>query len=199
LAIVPLVMRGPTTVLTHRGLSPHQFTPMSGAHKSAPGKGGITSLFHALRPCPALPERYRCREMRAILLLLLLSVLVSCSSTPSTKATLGARVRAVNETLKAYHSDLHDYPEQLSALRPRYLSADIPLHEEQYPESLRPLWSQYEQLELPSAPVYQRIAKDCFLSYRRIDRDNYSLQLIANGRFVGPECKSATSGKAGGR
>src|SRR5208282_609997 len=31
-AIVPLVMRGPTTVFTHRGLSPHQFTPMSGAH-----------------------------------------------------------------------------------------------------------------------------------------------------------------------
>jgi hypothetical protein len=32
LAIVPLVMKGPTTVFTHRGLSPHQFTPMSGAH-----------------------------------------------------------------------------------------------------------------------------------------------------------------------
>ena len=31
-AIVPLVMRGPTTAFTHRGLSPHQFTPMSGAH-----------------------------------------------------------------------------------------------------------------------------------------------------------------------
>ena len=26
-AIVPLVMKGPATVLTHRGLSPHQFTP----------------------------------------------------------------------------------------------------------------------------------------------------------------------------
>jgi hypothetical protein len=32
LAIVPFVMKDPTTVLTHRGLSPHQFTPMSGAH-----------------------------------------------------------------------------------------------------------------------------------------------------------------------
>ena len=31
--IVHLVMRGPTTAFTHRGLSPHQFTPMSGAHK----------------------------------------------------------------------------------------------------------------------------------------------------------------------
>src|ERR1035438_9273418 len=27
-------MRGPTTVSTHRGLSPHQFTPMSGAHQA---------------------------------------------------------------------------------------------------------------------------------------------------------------------
>jgi hypothetical protein len=34
LAIVPLVMKGPTTVFTHRGLSPHQFTPVSGAHKA---------------------------------------------------------------------------------------------------------------------------------------------------------------------
>ena len=33
-AIVPLVMRDPTTVFIHRGLSPHQFTPMSGAHKT---------------------------------------------------------------------------------------------------------------------------------------------------------------------
>jgi hypothetical protein len=29
------------------------------ANKSAPGKGGITSLFHARRPCPALPEPHR--------------------------------------------------------------------------------------------------------------------------------------------
>src|ERR1041385_9214156 len=33
-AIVPLVMKGPTTVFLHRGLSPHQFTPMSGAHEA---------------------------------------------------------------------------------------------------------------------------------------------------------------------
>jgi HEAT repeat protein len=30
-------MRGPTTAFTHRGLSPHQFTPMSGAHHPATG------------------------------------------------------------------------------------------------------------------------------------------------------------------
>jgi len=44
-AIVPFVMKGPTTVFTPRGLAcravakgeggaPHQFTPMSGAHQS---------------------------------------------------------------------------------------------------------------------------------------------------------------------
>ena len=44
-AIVPLGTRGPTTVFTHRGLpglaeafsegrSPHQFTPMPGAHQA---------------------------------------------------------------------------------------------------------------------------------------------------------------------
>jgi hypothetical protein len=32
---------------------------MNRANKSAPGKGGITFLFHAARACPALPERYR--------------------------------------------------------------------------------------------------------------------------------------------
>jgi hypothetical protein len=33
LAILPFDMKGPITAFTHRGLSPHQFTPMSGAHK----------------------------------------------------------------------------------------------------------------------------------------------------------------------
>jgi hypothetical protein len=33
-AIVPLVMKSQTTVLAHRGLSPHQSTPMSGAHQT---------------------------------------------------------------------------------------------------------------------------------------------------------------------
>jgi hypothetical protein len=42
-AIVPLVMKGPTTVLTHRGLSPHQFTPMSGAHYSMQRMGASRS------------------------------------------------------------------------------------------------------------------------------------------------------------
>ena len=43
--VTPLrsVMRGPTPVFTHRGLSPHQFASMSGAHK--PLKRAGTSLF----------------------------------------------------------------------------------------------------------------------------------------------------------
>jgi hypothetical protein len=44
-AIVPLSMRDPTTVFTHRGLSPHQFTPMSGAHQGAAANAGIASRF----------------------------------------------------------------------------------------------------------------------------------------------------------
>jgi hypothetical protein len=32
--ILPLIERDLMTVFTHRGLSPHQFTPMSGAHQS---------------------------------------------------------------------------------------------------------------------------------------------------------------------
>jgi hypothetical protein len=44
-AIVPLVMKGPTTVLTHRGLSPRQFTPMSGAHEADTPNPAMTSLF----------------------------------------------------------------------------------------------------------------------------------------------------------
>jgi len=35
----------PTAVFPHRGLAPHQFTPMSGAHKPAAPNAAITSLF----------------------------------------------------------------------------------------------------------------------------------------------------------
>jgi hypothetical protein len=46
LAIVPLIMKGPTTVLTHRGLSPHQFTPMSGAHQPDAQNAAMAVRFH---------------------------------------------------------------------------------------------------------------------------------------------------------
>ena len=54
LAIVPLVMRGPTTVFTHRGLSPHQFTPMSGAHqRSWSGRRASRFCLHLSASGPA--------------------------------------------------------------------------------------------------------------------------------------------------
>jgi len=47
--IVPLVMRRPTTVFTHRGLSPRQLTPMSGAHKAHAVDAPIAFVLHLLR------------------------------------------------------------------------------------------------------------------------------------------------------
>src|SRR6266496_441878 len=38
-AIVLTVKASPTAVFPHRGLAPHQFTPMSGAHKSVERTG----------------------------------------------------------------------------------------------------------------------------------------------------------------
>src|SRR5436309_7901091 len=38
-AMLTLVMRASLTVFPHRGLSPHQFTPMSGAHKTVQRTG----------------------------------------------------------------------------------------------------------------------------------------------------------------
>ena len=68
--ILPLVMSGLTTVFTHRGLSPHQFTPMSGAHQpvQATAACGFVSLLWFLFMCPfcrprslpaAVPDLFR--------------------------------------------------------------------------------------------------------------------------------------------
>ncbi len=43
-AILPLVMKGRTTVFPHRGLSPHQFTPISGAHHCVQAMPGFALL-----------------------------------------------------------------------------------------------------------------------------------------------------------
>ena len=48
--ILPLAMRGSLTVFPHRGLSPHQFTPMSGAHQITGANAGGS---------PRLPNRTR--------------------------------------------------------------------------------------------------------------------------------------------
>jgi len=62
LAIVPLVMKGPTAVFTHRGLSPHQFTPMSGAHKPVEPTGTSRFCQRAVEALRRLvPAAHRCR------------------------------------------------------------------------------------------------------------------------------------------
>jgi hypothetical protein len=62
-AIVILVMRGSATVSAHRGLSPHQFTPMSGAHEQIVPMtwGAVTLLFQSdtLRALPVLAHPCR--------------------------------------------------------------------------------------------------------------------------------------------
>jgi hypothetical protein len=55
--ILPLIQRDLMTVFTHRGLSPHQFTPMSGAHQSSHRMSGqhilpgIGRSFRAAHRC----------------------------------------------------------------------------------------------------------------------------------------------------
>jgi hypothetical protein len=46
----------PNHVLTHRGLSPHQFTPMSGAHEVTTADGGWRVLFAFGAQWPAAAE-----------------------------------------------------------------------------------------------------------------------------------------------
>jgi hypothetical protein len=43
--ILPSIMKDRLTVFIHRGLSPHQFTPMSGAHQTSRGNGGEPFRF----------------------------------------------------------------------------------------------------------------------------------------------------------
>ena len=122
--------------------------------------------------------------MKATLSLVFLSVLVGCASAPSPAAKAAARWHSVIAALKLYHEEVRDYPRRLVELHPYYLSADVPLHDEKYPASLRQVWSTYRGIDPQWAPTYQRLGKDYFVSYRRIDQDNYSLQLFHGGRLV---------------
>jgi hypothetical protein len=54
-----LAMRGSLTVFPYRGLPPHQFTPMSGAHHAAAGNGAITLVLYFVRLRRAVPEQIR--------------------------------------------------------------------------------------------------------------------------------------------
>jgi hypothetical protein len=58
-ANVPLVMRGPTTVFTHRKLSPHQFTPMSRAHERPAVHAGWAVLSAFSRAWPRATQAKR--------------------------------------------------------------------------------------------------------------------------------------------
>jgi hypothetical protein len=55
--MLTFVMNASLTAFPHRGLSPHQFTPMSGAHHRSAGNGAGASLFHALAQVRAVPDR----------------------------------------------------------------------------------------------------------------------------------------------
>jgi len=58
-AILPLVMKGRTAVFPHRGLSPHQFTPMSGAHHRPGVDAEWRVLFAFLRTRPRATQAVR--------------------------------------------------------------------------------------------------------------------------------------------
>jgi hypothetical protein len=60
-ATLPLAMRGRTTMFPHRGLSPHQFTPMSGAHQRVQRTGASRfSLGRIQRHCRLAPVADLC-------------------------------------------------------------------------------------------------------------------------------------------
>ncbi len=52
-------MNARLTAFSHRGLAPHQFTPMSGAHQAASGNGAVASGCDALRRSRAVPDQRR--------------------------------------------------------------------------------------------------------------------------------------------
>ncbi len=52
-AIVLTMKASPTAVFPHRGLAPHQFTPMSGAHKTVQRTGGSRFARTEIRNSPA--------------------------------------------------------------------------------------------------------------------------------------------------
>src|SRR5258708_2075478 len=63
-ATLPLVMRGRTTVFPHRGLSPHQFTPMSGAHEVTAPDAANPLCLHAERRWRGPGEFFRYARRR---------------------------------------------------------------------------------------------------------------------------------------
>lgn len=99
--------------------------------------------------------------MKVILPVILLSVLVGCASAPSPQAEATSHVRPIIAALQAYHHESGDYPQQLDGLRPHYLRADVPFHDN---TDTKHIWY-------------------CF--YDRVDQNHYSLQ------FYTPPCSEA--------
>src|SRR5437899_2426242 len=58
-AIVPIMKASPTAVFPHRGLAPHQFTPMSGAHQTLDRmtRSAVSRMFQCGRPWRAPRHR----------------------------------------------------------------------------------------------------------------------------------------------
>jgi ornithine cyclodeaminase/alanine dehydrogenase-like protein (mu-crystallin family) len=66
-AIVLTMTASPTAVFPHRGLAPHQFTPMSGAHHQMTGKQEIISrLLKANEPVVKDTAQIRLVTSRAL-------------------------------------------------------------------------------------------------------------------------------------
>jgi hypothetical protein len=64
-AIVLTMKASPTAVFPHRGLAPHQFTPMSGAHKPDAVNPAIASRFHVGRHWRGVTDTERWPELVA--------------------------------------------------------------------------------------------------------------------------------------
>lgn len=105
--------------------------------------------------------------VKALLPLVLFSVLAGCASAPSPQVEASSRVKPIVVALKAYHHDTGDYPKQLDDLRPHYIRTDVIF---------------FDHTDAKQTWV-------CL--YHRIDRDNYSL-----GLYSGP-CSEALFDKEG--
>ena len=107
--------------------------------------------------------------MKAILPIILVSVLVGCASAPSPKVEAASHVRPIIAALQAYHRESGDYPQQLEGLLPHYLRADALFRNN---TDAKHIWHFF---------------------YDRVDQNHYSLQFVTspcseaiykNGKFI---------------
>lgn len=128
------------------------------------------------KPCCNVRFKLLYGAINTISLLVLVFVLAGCASTRRTESSSNNHLRLISQALRAYHAENHDYPNRLDQLHPRYLTAAVPpLHDEKYPESLKALWVDFQNIDPELMPNYQRVDKDFYICYERIDQDNYSI------------------------